>query len=333
MYNIVTTLIEKMDLSKSESCTLERKTQELLRIYMNKNTSSLNNPFTFSQVFIDIAAAILKIHIKKDNLSKQSGLEKSQYKKLHACVLAQLNIFNPSLIIESADINSVAVSIGYEEIIKPAKFVYESYLSSNLNNTVDSNYNINTKTAQILAIYAVSLHFNFNRDEKKFANLANLKVKHFREILKIFTGTVEKGESVYDAYKKLTLRDTIIFADLSWNKVTQSTILNCFKHLYNNQNGHVNYEKIPYYKCYIKSLNIHDPITEEFINIEYTENDEIMSECSTLNIDSDFCDINNKKLGLDSEKNFVFNNASSSPEYEIYSHWETRILKKAYRNL
>ncbi|OAF63541.1 hypothetical protein A3Q56_08750, partial [Intoshia linei] len=52
-------------------------------------------------------------------------------------------------------------------------------------------------------------------------------------------------------------------------------------------NGHVNYEKIPDYKCYIKSLNIHDPITEEeFINIEYTENDKIMSEFSMLNIDS-----------------------------------------------
>ncbi|OAF63890.1 hypothetical protein A3Q56_08356 [Intoshia linei] len=98
----------------------------------------------------------------------------------------------------------------------------------------------------------------------------------------------EKGESVYNAYKKLTLRDTFIFADLFWNKVTQSTILNCFKHLHNNQNGHVNYEKIPDYKCYIKSLNIHDPITEEeFINIEYTENDKIMSEFSMLNIDSD----------------------------------------------
>ncbi|OAF64596.1 hypothetical protein A3Q56_07697, partial [Intoshia linei] len=53
---------------------------------------------------------------------------------------------------------------------------------------------------------------------------------------------VEKDQSVYDAYKKLTLRDTIIFADLFWNKVTQSTILNCFKHLHNNQNGHTLYK-------------------------------------------------------------------------------------------
>ncbi|OAF64706.1 hypothetical protein A3Q56_07590, partial [Intoshia linei] len=35
----------------------------------------------------------------------------------------------------------------------------------------------------------------------------------------------------------------------------------------------------------LKSLNIHDPITEEYINIEYTEKNEIISECSTLNID------------------------------------------------
>ena len=42
---------------------------------------------------------------------------------------------------------------------------------------------------------------------------------------------VEKGGNVYDIYKKITLRDTIIYSELAWDDVSQTTINNCFKHL------------------------------------------------------------------------------------------------------
>lgn len=90
---------------------------------------------------------------------------------------------------------------------------------------------------------------------------------------------IESGENVYSAYKSINLKDAITFADLAWNDVKQTTINNCFKHL--------NKLKLPvevdtndvFYKNFLKISDILDPMDEhEFIDMHYTENEEIINE-------------------------------------------------------
>lgn len=98
---------------------------------------------------------------------------------------------------------------------------------------------------------------------------------------------IENGANVYTVYKNLTLKDTIIFADLAWTDVKVETIYNCFKHLKTMGSAKVENNtdaNNSYYKNFIKKSDIFDPMGEnEFLNVEYTENDEIIYESSDSN--------------------------------------------------
>ncbi|KAF7685301.1 Tigger transposable element-derived protein 6 [Cucumispora dikerogammari] len=61
--------------------------------------------------------------------------------------------------------------------------------------------------------------------------ICNFKLFFNRYKLSNVLDQVEKGGSVYDIYKKITFRDTIIYSELTYNDVSQTTINNCFKHL------------------------------------------------------------------------------------------------------
>ncbi|KAF7692992.1 hypothetical protein CDIK_2321 [Cucumispora dikerogammari] len=99
---------------------------------------------------------------------------------------------------------------------------------------------------------------------------------------------VEKSGNVYNIYKKITLRDTVIYSDLAWNNVSQTTINNCFKHLCSSNvfledepQSLITVEKETEndeeFKTMCKSLKIKDPMREnEFNELNYTENDEIL---------------------------------------------------------
>ncbi|KAF7692990.1 hypothetical protein CDIK_2322 [Cucumispora dikerogammari] len=88
--------------------------------------------------------------------------------------------------------------------------------------------------------------------------------------------------------KKITLRDTIIYSELAWDNVSQTTINNCFKHLCfpngflkNEHQSLITVEKETEndeeFKTMCKCLKIEDPMREnEFNELNYTENDEIL---------------------------------------------------------
>ncbi|OAF66273.1 hypothetical protein A3Q56_06000 [Intoshia linei] len=255
--------------SSIPSPTLDSSVLELL-----ENNKHYNNCDSFEmQLNSPLESNIQKLNIRKTTVIK-SGSSVSMYSKLDIRPILQEEYDDLSLIINTVLISQELCNVLIGELNKRVRVVG------------DVDYLKQISKSKYLYLFKY-----WNADDLfpviKTVVPDQFDCYHFIQILvQVKRVGVEKGESLYDDYKKLTLRDTIIFADLSWNKVTQSTILNCFKHLPSNENGHVNYEKISYYKCYIKSLNIHDPITEEFINIEYTEKDEIMSECSTLNIES-----------------------------------------------
>ncbi|KAF7693628.1 hypothetical protein CDIK_2240 [Cucumispora dikerogammari] len=88
--------------------------------------------------------------------------------------------------------------------------------------------------------------------------------------------------------KKITLSNTIIYSELAWDDVAQTTINNCFKHLC-SPNGFLEdelqslitvekqAENDEEFKTMFKSLKIEDPSREnEFNELNCTENDEIL---------------------------------------------------------
>ena len=95
---------------------------------------------------------------------------------------------------------------------------------------------------------------------------------------------VEKGNDVYQCYKKINLVDVITFTDIAWNEVAESTIKNCFK-LFRSE------EKEPedfiaeddsdekFFQNFSDSTKIFDKISStDYLNITYTENDEILGD-------------------------------------------------------
>ncbi|KAF7690699.1 Jerky like protein-like [Cucumispora dikerogammari] len=118
--------------------------------------------------------------------------------------------------------------------------------------------------------------------------IRNFKLFSNRYKLSDVLNQVEKSDNVYDIYKKITLRDTIIYSELAWNDVSQATINNCFKHLCspnwfleNELQSLITVEKQAEndeeFKTTCKSLKIADPLRKnEFNELNYTENDEIL---------------------------------------------------------
>ncbi len=40
---------------------------------------------------------------------------------------------------------------------------------------------------------------------------------------------IENGVDVFEAYKKLSVKDALLFAKFAWDEISNSTIFNCFK--------------------------------------------------------------------------------------------------------
>lgn len=64
--------------------------------------------------------------------------------------------------------------------------------------------------------------------------IRNFKLKFTKLKMSKIVQDIENGGNVYESYKKINLKDTIVFTDMAWEGVTSSTIYNCFKHLLNS---------------------------------------------------------------------------------------------------
>ena len=142
--------------------------------------------------------------------------------------------------------------------------------------------------------------------------IQNFKVKFNKYKLSYITDKIENGMHTTEAFKKLNIKDAIVFADLAWNEVKQETMKNCFKHLKNieiqdeileetkNKNSDV-------YDLFLKKAEIIDPVSEkEYIEITYTENDEIILEAE------EYID-NNPLISLkESEEEIITSNEKNS---------------------
>ncbi|KAG0442155.1 Tigger transposable element-derived protein 6 [Dictyocoela muelleri] len=107
---------------------------------------------------------------------------------------------------------------------------------------------------------------------------------------------VENGSDVYESYKEINLRDVALFAEISWKRVSENTIFNCFKHfLICDKN--ILPIKIENYDDFINKTSIFDPVNhDEFLNTSYHENDEMICNQSENEIgDSVESDIDDMK--------------------------------------
>ncbi|XP_029655237.1 tigger transposable element-derived protein 6-like [Octopus sinensis] len=104
------------------------------------------------------------------------------------------------------------------------------------------------------------------------AEFTNLKINDIIE-------KVEAGENCQNAINAITLKTAATLTFFAWNKVTPTTIKNCFRHAQwikcetitinsESKNYENNYEEI------IKKFQIDDPISySEFVDYGYTENE------------------------------------------------------------
>ncbi|KAG0434401.1 hypothetical protein DMUE_5199 [Dictyocoela muelleri] len=84
------------------------------------------------------------------------------------------------------------------------------------------------------------------------------------------------GSDVYESYKEINLRDVYLFADIIWKRTSKNTIYNCFKHFIICDKN-ILPTKIENYNDFYTKTSIFDPINhDDFLNISYTENDEMM---------------------------------------------------------
>ena len=105
---------------------------------------------------------------------------------------------------------------------------------------------------------------------------------------------VEKGRNVYECYKKIKLVGAIIFTDLSWTDIKKTTIKNCFKHLHIITTATIEEEKIKndkkvddFVNNFINKTKIFNGVLlSEYINVEYTEEGEIMCEMENFEVDN-----------------------------------------------
>ena len=110
----------------------------------------------------------------------------------------------------------------------------------------------------------------------------SFKAKFNQNKLSYIINEISEEKSVISLYKSLTLKGVILFIDEAWREVTPETITNCFSKNknYEMQNNNISQEeKINNFDDFIKITKIFDPLTqEEFNDIIYTENDEILNE-------------------------------------------------------
>lgn len=96
---------------------------------------------------------------------------------------------------------------------------------------------------------------------------------------------IESGNDVFQSYKRLTIKDAIIYIHFAWQDVSTETIVNCFKHA--KWYGHFenpsveNQYKIDVYEEFIHKTAILDPVDEkDFNTLEYNANDILLSIAS-----------------------------------------------------
>lgn len=101
---------------------------------------------------------------------------------------------------------------------------------------------------------------------------------------------IESGLDTFLCYKKINLKDAILFLNNAWNSVSELTIKRCFEHagwgFENNIIYEVGENKIQSYDEFISKAKINDPIDEnDFIELGYDFNDVIIDESHNDDID------------------------------------------------
>ena len=95
--------------------------------------------------------------------------------------------------------------------------------------------------------------------------------------------------------KKISLVDVITFTDMSWSDIKDSTIKNCFKHLYidadeteKGEGYESNIHADNFVENFIGKTKIFDGISlTDYINMEYTEEEEILYEMESFEVKAD----------------------------------------------
>ncbi|XP_029653724.1 uncharacterized protein LOC115226875 [Octopus sinensis] len=101
---------------------------------------------------------------------------------------------------------------------------------------------------------------------------------------------INYGNATIECYKKLTLKDAVLFSYLAWKDVSVDTISKCFHHAkWENriEEPIMGDHKIKNFEQIIEKLMITDPIKEEeFIDFTYSENDELHELFKTTNYEN-----------------------------------------------
>ncbi len=109
---------------------------------------------------------------------------------------------------------------------------------------------------------------------------------------------VENGINVFTAFKTLTVKDALIFTKYAWDEISESTICNCFKKAkwttnLNDSEIITENPEIDIYDTFVSRSGIVDPMCkDEFLSIEYTENDVLLDSYA----DNDIIPPNDKNL-------------------------------------
>lgn len=164
---------------------------------------------------------------------------------------------------------------------------------------------------------------------------ANFNEKKFTHIIE----KIEAGEDVFSSYKNITLMDAIFFLISSWNKISDTTIKNCFKHA--EWEGNVepteNFvdNKIESYSEFINKANLLDCVEEkEFLEYGYDFTDVLASEDILENEDKEMS--LDEKLErdevtepFDSEQDFIkFLEEEEPSKKELYTAFN--VIKKYF---
>ena len=111
--------------------------------------------------------------------------------------------------------------------------------------------------------------------------IRSFKSKFERTKLEKITDSVIGGNSVYECYNLIDLKDVIIFTDMAWPGISKNTIANCFKHFVedkrdiNPTTGDIS-QNTKFIESYITKLDIFDGISvDDYLDVSYTENYEL----------------------------------------------------------
>ena len=130
--------------------------------------------------------------------------------------------------------------------------------------------------------------------------IKSFKSRFHHMILSKIVSEIDSDSNVEALFKKLTMKDAVLYASQAWNEITNDVIINCWRSAgYSGVKDDNIIEScgIADYDLFIKELNILDPIKyDEYIGIKIDENDlfldtfnEEFSELNATTVSDDEC--------------------------------------------